>query len=296
VVGLRDPELQVRRRAARSLGFLEEKAEDAIPDLALVLVTDPAAPSLMMRFRHTGDVDTLTPFGNILSASAILTNPEVTVILHALEQSGRADLLSAPRVTARVGQPAEIRVVQEIIYPTEFEQDITVIEGGETPDRQVVTVTPGAFETRPIGVLLNVTPQVAPDGFTIDLAIAPQVAELLDWLNFGSVFEGQEISILQPIFAFRDVNTTISIWDGQTVVMGGLIREDIISFNDRIPIIGDIPFLGRFFRNEGERSSKRNLIIFVTARLVRPDGRPLNTAEELARQTGAAPAPEQLSP
>lgn len=237
---------------------------------------------------------TTAPVGNILSFSSVLTNPELTVILHALSQSGSSDLLSAPRVTTRTGQQAVIQVVQEIIYPTEFEQDITLIDkqvetaggGTQTVQNQFVTVTPGAFETRPIGVILNVTPTVAPDGFTIDLALSPEVAELVDWINYGSVQEGQEINIPQPVFASRNVSTTISIWDGQTVVMGGLIREELVTINDKVPILGDIPFVGRLFRNEGERSIKRNLIIFVTARLVRPDGRPLNRAEDIARDTG----------
>jgi general secretion pathway protein D len=236
-----------------------------------------------------------SPLGNIMSFSSVLTNPELTIILHALSQQGRSDLLSAPRVTTRTGQSATIQVVQEIIYPTEFEQDITVIEGGETPDRQVVTVTPGAFQTRPIGVILNVTPTVGPDGYTIDLALAPEVAELVDWLNYGSIFEGQIINIPQPVFASRNVTTSISIWDGQTVVMGGLIREDLVTVKDKIPILGDIPFLGRLFRNEGQRSTKRNLIIFVTARLVRPDGRPLNTGE-VAREPGAPAGGETITP
>jgi len=238
---------------------------------------------------------TTTPLGNVLSFSSVLTNPEVTMIIHALDQSGNADLLSAPRVTTRTGQSATIQVVQEIIYPTEFEQDITVISGGDQPDRQVVTVTPGAFETRPVGVILTVTPTVAPDGYTIDLALSPEVAELTDWINYGSIFEGQEIFIPQPIFSSRNVNTTISIWDGQTVVMGGLIREDFVSVNDKIPLLGDIPFLGRLFRNEGEQSTKRNLIIFVTARLVRPDGRPLNEANTLASEP-TAPVAETITP
>ena len=167
--------------------------------------------------------------GNIVSVSTILTNPELNVVLHALSQKANTDLLSAPRVTTRTGQSATIQVVQEIIYPTEFEQDIQVINQELLGDSQFVVVTPGAFQTRPIGVILNVTPTVAPDGFTIDLTLAPEVAELEGWLDFGSTFpavdagerETQRISIPQPIFSSRNVSTSISIWDGQTVVMGG---------------------------------------------------------------------------
>ena len=140
------------------------------------------------------------------------------------------------------------------------------------------------------------TPTVGPDGYTINLALNPEVAELVDWIDYGSVFEGQEIFIPQPVFSSREVQTTISIWDGQTVVMGGLIREDLVTMKDKIPLLGDIPFLGRLFRSEGERSTKRNLIIFVTARLVRPDGRPLNAAEDRARDSGVTTSGEAITP
>ena len=86
----------------------------------------------------------------------------------------------------------------------------------------------------------------------------------------------------QPIFTSRNVTTSIVIWDGQTVVMGGLIREELTTIKDKIPILGDIPLLGWFFRSEGQYSQKKNLLIFVTARLVDPAGRPIHTEGSLA--------------
>lgn len=221
--------------------------------------------------------------GNILSVSSILTNPELRVVLHALSQNGNVDVLSAPRVTTRSGMNATIEVVQELIYPTEFRQEISETEifnpdTGRTERRSFVNVTPENFETRKVGVILNVTPTVGPDGYTIDLALAPEVAELTDWIQYGSVRLGEVINIPQPLFSSRNVTTSIVIWDGQTVVMGGLMRERLVSFNDKIPLLGDIPILGRLFRSEGQRSRKENLLIFVTARLVDPAGKPIHQA------------------
>jgi general secretion pathway protein D len=239
-----------------------------------------------------------TFLGNILSVSSILTNPELSVVLHALSQNGNTDVLSAPRVTTRSGINASIEVVTEIIYPTEFRvtEPVTQSEGGlVTPP----VVTPDSFETRRTGVILNVTPTVGPDGYTIDLALAPEVAELVDWLQYGSRIsipggdpETGEITlreftfnIPQPVFASRNVQTSIVIWDGQTVVMGGLMRERLVTINDKIPILGDIPLLGRLFRNEGSRSRKENLLIFVTARLVDPAGKPIHRADAMGMTT-----------
>jgi general secretion pathway protein D len=219
--------------------------------------------------------------GGILGISSILTNPELNVVIHALSQKGGVDLLSAPRVTTRSGVNAQIEVVREIIYPSEFEADVQTIEGGEgESDTQVVVVTPGSFEQREVGVILNVTPTVGPDGYTIDLAMVPEVAELVDWIQYGSTLaDGSRYNIPQPIFSSRNVSTSIVIWDGQTVVMGGLIREELANINDKVPLLGDIPILGRLFRNEGSYSQKQNLLIFVTARLVDPAGKLIHRAD-----------------
>ena len=84
----------------------------------------------------------------------------------------------------------------------------------------------------------------------------------------------------QPKFHFRSVETYLSVYNGATVVMGGLITESRKSFEDKIPVLGDLPFIGFLFRSTGEYSEKRNLLIFLTARLVDPAGRPLKTATD----------------
>lgn len=231
--------------------------------------------------------------GGIATFATVLTNPELTLVVDALSQKGNADLLSAPRVTTRSGVNAQIQVVEEIIYPTEFETETAPINipDNNNPSTGIAIVpffvTPGSFETREVGVILNVTPTVGPDGYTIDLTLAPEVAELIDWIQYGT----PPYNIPQPIFASRNVTTSIVVWDGQTVVMGGLIREDLIKYEDKIPFLGDIPLLGRLFRSNGEYSQKKNLLIFVTARLVGPDGKPLNRGEGMSSGTEEAPVP-----
>jgi general secretion pathway protein D len=246
----------------------------------------------------------ISPLGGIATFASVLTNPEVTFVLQALSQHGGADLLSAPRVTTRSGVNAQIQVVREIIYPTEFETTQPQFnESGNVTTPPVVT--PGSFETRETGVILNVTPTVGPDGYTIDLVMVPEVSELVDWIQYGSsisipradpvtgLFSGDQtfvFNIPQPVFASRKVTTSIVIWDGQTVVMGGLIREDLVRVKDKVPLLGDLPLLGRFFRSEGEYSRKKNLLIFVTARLVDPAGKPINRGEIEGQAPGVASA------
>lgn len=229
-------------------------------------------------------LDDIGFFGDILSFSSVLTNPEMTVVLHALHQRGGTDLLSAPRITTRSGNTASIEVVQEIIYPTEFEAESATSRIDVDADEanidipNGVVIFPEQFDTREVGVILNVTPTVGPDKYTIDLTIAPEVAELVDWIQYGT----PPFNIPQPIFSSRNAQTSILIWDGQTVVMGGLINEALTRYEDKVPFLGDLPFIGRLFRTEGEASRKRNLLIFVTARIVDPAGQPLNKKRAVA--------------
>ncbi|MDO9543426.1 MAG: hypothetical protein Q7J98_14055 [Kiritimatiellia bacterium] len=244
----------------------------------------------------------LSPGGTmagIASISSILTNPELTVVLHALQQKGGANLLSAPKVTTKSGASAEIKVVEELIYPTEYQQQAQSIGTTSAGNQSLVqiVVTPAAFETRDTGVILQVTPTVGPDGETIDLAMLPQVVELARWIDYGSdVPTGdstrtQHITLLQPVFHSRAITTSISIWDGQTVVMGGLITEKQRTTEDKIPLLGDIPLLGYLFRSKTSQSVKNNLLIFVTANLVDPAGNKIKKETEAPITTTAVAVP-----
>ena len=91
--------------------------------------------------------------------------------------------------------------------------------------------------------------------------------------------------IKQPLFETRTLTTSVVIWDGQTVVLGGLIKEQTEKIDDKVPFLGDIPFVGRLFRSKVTSRSKRNLLIFVTANLIDPAGNKIHkqtTGDETA--------------
>src|SRR3989440_56690 len=259
----------------------------------------------------------------IFGLSGVFTDPQFQLVIRALNQKKGVDLLSAPRVTTKSGQRAVIEIVREFRYPTQFEPpqipqnfrggdssaSFNPITGGITNGSSssgtfpVTPTTPTAFETRNTGVTLEVEPVVGPDGVTIDLNLVPQVVEFEGFINYGSPIQTSSTNILgittttvltpnvinQPIFSTRKVTTSVSVWDGQTVVLGGLMREDVQKVEDRTPFLGDIPMVGRLFRTNVDQHVKRNLIIFVTARLVNPAGQPVNQAEEEEEQETVQP-------
>ena len=96
----------------------------------------------------------------------------------------------------------------------------------------------------------------------------------------------------QPFFPVRSIDSKVSITPGSTVVMGGLITEQRKAMDDKVPFLGDLPFIGRLFRSHAEQTIKKNLLIFVTGRLITPSGRELTVnAEEpdTAAEVKAAP-------
>jgi general secretion pathway protein D len=178
---------------------------------------------------------------------------------------------------------------------------------------------------RRTGVILEAEPTVGADGNTIELTLAPEVTEFDGFINYGSPILSPSSSsfqplqaaantitgyiplaqperlitpntINQPVFSVRKVSTGVSIWDGQTVALGGLIREDVQDVEDKIPVLGDLPFIGRLFRTEAENHSKRNLMIFVTAHLIDPSGQRVKNNQAAAPAIGGTVPGNPLLP
>jgi general secretion pathway protein D len=127
---------------------------------------------------------------------------------------------------------------------------------------------------------LEVRPDVDQERSTIDLELVPEVTEFEGFINYGSPILNRGVVVTDnvinyPVFSERKVNTRVTIYNGQTIVLGGLIREDVQKVNDKTPILGDIPFAGALFRSQADQHIKRNLVIFVTATLLDPSGQPL---------------------
>ena len=257
--------------------------------------------------------------------SGVFTDPQFQLVIRALNQKKGVDLLSAPRVTTKSGQRAVIEIIREFRYPTEFEPPqipqnfgnngnggnggggglgVTIVQAPSS--FPVTPTTPTSFETRNTGVTLEVEPVIGPDGYTIDLNLVPQVVEFEGFINYGSPIQttstnllGQTVTnvitdntINQPIFSTRKVTTSVSVFDGATVVLGGLMREDVQKVEDKVPFLGDIPFIGRLFRSNVDQHLKRNLVIFVSARLINPAGDPVRSDEEKEEIVEILPAQE----
>lgn len=238
--------------------------------------------------------------------AGVFTDPQFQIMMRALSQKKGVDLMTAPSVIARAGQRSKVEVIREFPYPTEFDppqipqtfggtSSLSGLGGGAQQGGSfpVTPTTPQSFEFKNTGVTMEVEATVAEDGYTIDLNLAPEVIEFEGFINYGSPIQTTGINalgqsepvvltdnkILQPVFATRKLATQVLIWDRQTVGIGGLIREDVQSVEDKVPLFGDIPFVGRLFRTKSEEHFKKNLMIYVTGTLIDPQGQPMNESK-----------------
>jgi general secretion pathway protein D len=214
-----------------------------------------------------------------VSLSGKVGGESVDLLIRALDQTSGADVLSAPSVTTLSGQPAVITVGERHFYPETY-------SAGESQGT-VLHVKYDDFKEKILGVEMTVTPTIKGD--EIQMKINPKINELIGWQRFqlaaadtsyayyqyrvGMQFEHESVIAQLPLFNRREVKTEVTVSSGSTIGMGGLIGEKTEAFSDRVPVLGSIPLVGRLFRSEGNRTVKRNLMIFVTASKVAPNGR-----------------------
>lgn len=175
---------------------------------------------------------------------AKVVEEDVNVALRALSEVGKLDVLSRPYILASDNQEATISVGQEVPF---INQSRTT-ETGQT----INTVT---YED--IGIILNVTPHINPDGLVI-LDVSPEISELT-----GTTVQVSETTSL-PVYAKRTATSRVGILDGQTIVIGGLVQDNKTETIRKVPVLGDIPLLGWFFRRTQDKVSKTELLIFLT--------------------------------
>ncbi len=247
------------------------------------------------------------PAPGIAALTGLFSDSQVQLIMRGLAQKKGTDLMTAPSITARSGEKALIEIIREFIYPTEYEPPELPNSigggistgglglssgGGSFP---VTPATPTSFETRNTGVTLEIEPTIGGNDFVIDLRFAPDIVEFEGFVNYGSPiqspatdFLGNPVTVIitenrieMPVFSSRRVTTALTIYDGYTVAVGGLMREDVQTVEDKVPILGDIPVVGRLFQSRSENRIKSNLIIFVTAQIIDATGRPIRGGDAL---------------
>jgi type IV pilus assembly protein PilQ len=186
--------------------------------------------------------------------SAVFSAEAFQVVLSALETNTDIELVSNPTIVTMNNKRAQINIGEEYPIPTYTYND----ERG--------TFEVSDFKYKPIGVNLTVTPQINSAGF-INLDIQPEISSRTGVVQFGGA-SGAEI----PIITSRKTNSSVTIKSGYTLAIGGLIQTDAELRDSKVPVLGDIPGLGRLFSSKGKQVDKRNLIVFITAKILSASG------------------------
>jgi len=237
----------------------------------------------------------------VLWANGTINHTSLTMLMRGLDQKKNVDLVVAPSTTSRSGQQTKVEVIREFIYPTEYEPpelpnqiggggsidfDTGLITGSQS-SFPVTPATPTSFEMRPVGVELDVLPTVSEDRHYIDLAIKPSVTDFDGFVNYGSPITspgsdsfGNPTStvvtpneILMPVFSVMKSETNLTVADGATLVIGGMLQESVQKVEDKVPVLGDIPLAGRLFRSEVSAPVRTAVVFFVTVKVVDATGR-----------------------
>ncbi|MFH1777901.1 MAG: type IV pilus secretin PilQ [Candidatus Omnitrophota bacterium] len=178
-----------------------------------------------------------------------LSATDFSLVLEALLSRGKTQILSNPRITTLDNQPAKIHVGTE--WP------IGQYTYNEDVDRFVIT----GWEYKQYGILLEVTPTVNKDGY-VTLSFKPEVSERTSDITF----EGA----LVPVLSTQTVEAKVMVKDGETLVVGGLIKDKTVTTKTKVPFLGDIPLLGLLFTHKAETLERKDLLIFITPHLIIP--------------------------
>ncbi len=206
--------------------------------------------------------------------------------VRAIDRTDRAEVISSPRLLTVSGMEASLNVDQQRYFPDSWDDpEVTIINGTS------YTYNPPIpdFEEQAVGTVFSVTPTVSPNNYTIIVKMNTDISKMTGWSNYdySIIIGGLMTSVADtsignispkmkmPEFSRRVVDTTVKIYDGETVVIGGILEDTASKKEDKWPFLGDVPLLGRLFTDSYSNSTKTNLLIFVTSRLMKGNGLPV---------------------
>ncbi|KPK41302.1 MAG: hypothetical protein AMJ78_05835 [Omnitrophica WOR_2 bacterium SM23_29] len=215
-----------------------------------------------------GDATNTAGLGLKFGKISAYTGTYLLAYVKALEEEGKANLLSSPTVTTLSGQMANIQLANILPYASDVER--TNVGTAATP----IFVEKYKVSERTTGITLEVTPKVAGESKIITMDIHPEVSVLIKQIAVSSAVDFPE-RLGYPVVDTRTTQTSVVIRSGETVVIGGLIREDESVTNRKVPILGNLPLIGNLFRSKLVDRTKKNLVIFLTATIVDSTGEPV---------------------
>lgn len=222
-----------------------------------------------------------TPFGSDIRLNLSLT-------INAIDRNDRSETISAPSVTVANKMTAVVKLTTNYYFPDDWEEPEMEIESGDESGEGVrwTAPMPEFDEETEIGTIFTVTPTIKKNGI-IGLSINPKVNSYIgkdSHIVDGTIYvregnnwvadpdQSKSFEVWKPVISNRELKLEVNVKDGETLVLGGVSDSQMQTRVDKIPILGDIPLIGRLFQSHSEISTRKNSLIFVTARLVNDQG------------------------
>jgi type II secretory pathway component GspD/PulD (secretin) len=210
-------------------------------------------------YKKPGDISS----GDANPFTLTVFDENINVVLKAMATVLDTDILSAPRIATVNNRQAQIKIIQS--YPWAEPQV-------ETSDSGATTVT-WTVHFEEIGILLNVTPTINEDG-NISMILQPEVSEKVDDKTFEiktGPLATDKLTYYIPIIDKRNASTKVVVGNGQTLIIGGLIKDKIVKNDAKIPLMGDLPMLGYLFKSKNTYKEKIELLILVSPTIITSD-------------------------
>jgi len=194
-----------------------------------------------------------------------VSSGDFQLLLRALQSQGRLEVLSVPRIVTTDNQPGQVNVGQEV----------AIVSSSRVTESGVFNT----IQYRDVGIILQVTPRISPDGF-VKLEVRPEISSISE----STVKISEDLNA--TVFNRRFAETTVTVRDGHTVVIGGLITNKEENREEKVPLLGDIPLLGALFKNNKVTKERTELLIILTPRVLRTATEADVLSNKLIRQLG----------
>lgn len=210
-------------------------------------------------------IPTLTDYGQFSLGTIDADN--FNIVIQALNTITKTNILSRPRIAVCNNEEASILIGSKEVYFSQTQSQSTV-----------TTTTAESVNYVDVGVKLNVTPMITEDGYII-MKIRPEVSTVRE---FATSPLGSKV----PVVETSEAETTVKVKDGAMIMIAGLMKEDIRSTTNKIPVLGDLPFIGALFRSTDNQKQKTELAIFLTPRIITGDVQRLDAEKEQVKADG----------
>ena len=251
---------------------LELGIEFAFQDLQYV----KAGPQDTTTFDFVGGTDVGAAGAGLGGFTFTITGRDFNFLLRTLQSESSLNVLSRPHIVAMDNQPAKIEITDDVPY----------ISGTQTSSTGQISTSVGRQD---VGIKLEVTPQINPDGF-VRMEIMQEVSALTD----STITVGTGLT--SPIFFKRIAETVVTVQDNETVVLGGMIQSRDSNVEQKIPIMGDMPVLGPLFRFTNDQQRRSELLVILTPRIIRTVEDYREYSIENRDQTGLIPDEVKTNP